>query len=497
MITPREYYRSEYILKRMIEYLGGNSRGFSLEKNISNLANSHNLKEITKTFTNEYLVGWGDHFIKKNGRPFESVYNDSLGWLLDNSADVFRSVWDKKNMLFIIDIEYYSKKYPHTPYIDPEYTYDMLEPYYILIKETLHQYNINPFILTTGQGYHFVFKISYKSNIFKKLSELGHIENTLLGKYQHLPPGTKRKRIVSKEEGHVYDMVGKLLEHFYHILIIKIRNGFNVKLPLMIGDISVGNEKNEAISFDLSGYANPLFMRDIRLPFSTHQKHKVHPHKIGYDIANLVPIQLAIPRYIPDILELSLKEVFKNRRHYENTVHLAEKIKCNIPDCEDGVNNLLKEYLNSKLYEFHKNFDKTKQEPPERWKYTYDMFNLSEAPPCVAHAIANPNPLLLQPTQIQTLVRTLCGKQWWHPKHIAGLIRSKYERNYKWEVDFYKYDANTWANVWTRIYAGMLVDNTDDLCDFNCISHQEKGISWAGKPFCVKPNCGYSLGNYR
>jgi len=496
MISPYEYYKSENVIKRMLEYCGADISEFELEQDCDRLVNSKKLKIASESMSTEYLVGWGKKLLEERGREFESVRNYSLGWLLDNSFDVFRSVWDSKSMLFVIDVEYYSKKYPQIPYIDQEYTFKCIEPYFMIIKDILQEYGILPMIIATGQGYHFVFQVNTDSEAFDALSRIGHVEDTLLGKYSHLPEGSRRERMVSEKEGCAYDGVGKLLEYIYHKVVQSI-HGRDDLLPLMVGDISVGNEKMEAISFDLSGYANPIFMRDIRLPFSTHQKHKVHPYKIGHENAKLIPIQIAVPRYVPGQVELSLKEIFELRRHYAKTAEFAGKISCRIPVYNEEVQTMVNEYLSSKLYEFHKDFDMTHQEPYSSWEYTYDKFDLSQIPPCVAHVLANPNPTLLQPTQIQTLVRVLAGKQWWHPKHIAGLIRSKYERNYGWEVDFFKYDANTWACSWVRIYAGMMAVGTDDLCDFNCISHQEKGISWAGKPYCVKPNCGYSLGSYR
>jgi len=40
------------------------------------------------------------------------------------------------------------------------------------------------------------------------------------------------------------------------------------------------------------------------------------------------------------------------------------------------------------------------------------------------------------------------------------------------------------------MFSGLIADGTDRLVDQNCISHQEKG-------FCIQPNCGYNLADYR
>ncbi|MDD5091899.1 MAG: hypothetical protein PHQ23_13410 [Candidatus Wallbacteria bacterium] len=496
MINPSEYYRDPNILRCMIEYCGGKTAGPVTAESGQPLDSSSELKQAAGTMTTEYLVGWGKKLLEERGRGFESVPLASIGWLMDNGFDIFRSVWDRSHLLLVIDVEYFSKRYPQIPYLDQDYTFCRLEPFYRLIRNGLESFGIHPFVLTTGQGYHFVFQVKIGSPAYIELSAIGHMEDTLKGKYEHLAPDTRRARPVTEEEGKAYDGAGRLLEYLYHLLIEEIRKTGS-EIPFLIGDIASGNENMEAVSFDLSGYANPIFMRDIRVAFSTHQKHKAKSYKAGCEAAGMIPIQLSVPRVIPGCLDIELGEVLHNRRNYAHTANMASGVHCNIPDAGKGVLKLIASYKKSQLYNFHQDFDRTEQEHFTRWHQTYDRFDLGRLPPCVSHALANPNPHLLQPTQLQTLVRVLAGRNWWHPKHIAGLIRSKYERNHGWEVDFHKYDANTWACTWTRIYAGMLADGADDRCDFNCLSHQQKGIAWADKAYCVKPDCGYSLGDYR
>ncbi|MCX7940568.1 MAG: hypothetical protein N2555_02195, partial [Endomicrobia bacterium] len=110
-------------------------------------------------------------------------------------------------------------------------------------------------------------------------------------------------------------------------------------------------------------------------------------------------------------------------------------------------------------------------------------------PPCVRHCLIEPNDHLLKPTNLQTLTRVLI-KLGWHPKHIAGLIRSKYERNYGWGEIWYKYDAASRANFYVRIYSDLILTGIDKEEDLNCWSHFEKGYCW-------QPNCGFKLENYR
>ena len=108
MISTHDYYRDPNVIRRMLEFCGVSkeeARGFSTEG--GDLIRSQRLKEHTKKFSCEYLVGFGGRLLNERGEDHESVYNHSLGWLLDCDLDVFRAIWDKKSTLGVIDIEYF------------------------------------------------------------------------------------------------------------------------------------------------------------------------------------------------------------------------------------------------------------------------------------------------------------------------------------------------------------------------------------------------------
>jgi hypothetical protein len=92
------------------------------------------------------------------------------------------------------------------------------------------------------------------------------------------------------------------------------------------------------------------------------------------------------------------------------------------------------------------------------------------------------------PNNIQNIVRVLVSLGW-HPRSVAGLIRSKYERDYGWGDTWLLYDAATRADFYTRLFCGLIADRVDNLVDFNCVSHQEQG-------FCPQPWCGHNLADY-
>jgi hypothetical protein len=493
-----KYYRNSHVIRRMLEYCGVSAEStaeFELGKGHKDLRRSKALRKLTEAMTTEYLVGWGARLMQERGRAFESVYNDGFGWLLHMGLDLFRSIWDGKSLLGVLDVEYVSKRYAGHVYLDQVGTFWKLEPFYRCLMVLFRRYGIDPLVIATGQGYHFSFRVDEGTPAYDELVAMGHVDPPLQGKYDH--PVEKMQRPVPRKVGLGYDGMGKIMEFLTHHLIRDARD-YNAQLPVTVGDVVVGNERMESLSMDLSGYANPIFMRDIRLPFSTHHKHKVYRDQVGFDIAARTPIQVAVPRYTPcNQNELTLDELFQNRRDFHHASNYARAITTEIPEVSAGMGKLLEDYRSSDLAQFHRDFDSVEHDEPEDWWKTYDRFELEKVPPCVAHPLSHPNPLLLQPTVLQLLVRVLTGKQWWHPKHVAGLIRSKYERDYGWQVNFFKYDACTWANVWTRFYAGLLATGLDARVDQNCISHQQKGLAWDGIHYCVRPHCGYSLGEYR
>lgn len=78
----------------------------------------------------------------------------------------------------------------------------------------------------------------------------------------------------------------------------------------------------------------------------------------------------------------------------------------------------------------------------------------------------------------------------WHPRHIAGLIRSKYERDYGWGLKWLVYDACSRVEFYVRLFAGLVAAGRDDLVDMNNQSQKEKG-------YCFREECGYNLQDWR
>ena len=457
-----EYYKDPIVRKRIAQYCG---------------AEDGSIDSITA----EYLVGYGESLLWDGlNDPFFSTTNQGFNWILDKGLDIFRSNWDSGSTLAVLDVEYVNFDYPGEPYFRQNETFEKLEPLYTVILEVFSDYGITPFVLVTGQGYHFVFRTLRDSKSDKELEKIGFLPSSLKGKYRSF---SHRRRKVSLAHGMAFEGIGRLLEFLTH-KIIKRSEG-RVSIPLQITDVMVGAGKNgrEIISLDLSAYGDPLYMRDIRCAFSTHQKHRVQRYKVGDSIAIGTPIQVSIPRK-----NLSLQEVLGIRRSYEDAVRLAKNSDTIIPSFDKRISAMISDYKKSELYKIHQYIEKERIHTYDDWNKTYDIFDFSSVPPCISYALLHPNDHLLKPTNIQNTTRALMSLGW-HPAHIAGLIQSKYERDYDWGTSWFKYDAASRAKFYVRIFSSLILNHIDNQTDFNCVSQTEKG-------YCLQPDCGYNLADF-
>lgn len=482
-----EYYRHPSIRERLAQYCGGRFGDLS-------------------TFTCEHLVGSGET-LKWEGYsfPIMVVDNRDMARLLEKGLDLFRAVWDKKSTLAILDIEYFNLDSLAGLYTDQLGSFRKMEPIYSTIERVLEEYHIPHVNNTTTSGYHFVSRIPFTSPVHRELEEIGYLNPTLKEKYRTpVPSDIKRQRPVPLKAGKAYSAIGRLMEFLCHRFIIESKK--SSPLPVTISDIAPGanHHPREGISLDLTQYGDSLFMRTIRLSFSAHQKHKINPHRAGKEVSEATPVYMVVPRN-----RLSYRKVFEIRRDYKKAIEYAKEVSTVIPDASRGWGRVLEDYKDSKLYKFHQEFDR------KRYLKDYDKrIDWESLPPCLRHILQSPCPALLVPTNILHFCRAfLCLG--WHPKHIAGLIHSYYQKDYGWMIDWEKYDSVTRADFWARVYCGMIQTGVDDLEDFTCRHHQRRGFcpspigaKLASRPFGRgsplaaggwrlaaggQPDCGYSL----
>ena len=360
-----------------------------------------------------------------------------------------------------------------------------MEPSYLKIDSLMSEYGIPHLNDSTSSGYHFISQIPFSSPVHRRLEEIGHLEDSLKEKYARVQSDDdKRKRPVPERDALGYSAIGRLMEYLSHRVIDEA--GPESPIPITVSDAAVMRVERgrEGMSMDITQYGDPLYMRDIRTTFSTHQKHKVYVGRVGKKLARRMPVYATVPRD-----NLSYRELFRIRKDLKLAAEYASQCSGTIPDAAVGWDRVISDYRRSRLYQFHQEFDSIEHDPPHTWPYAYWKLDLSTLPPCAANTIRNACWGLLNPTCLQTLCRILYADGW-HPKHIAGLVRSYYESREGWGVDWEKYNPETRADFWVRIYCGLIVTGVDTLKDFDCRHQQAKG-------FCPVHWCGFKLEDYR
>lgn len=450
--SDADYYQSPNIHARLIEYLGGTGRD-------------------AKSCTAQFLVA-GRHITDGLGIPGRGqVMSPSrLYSALASNADVYRSLWDRTSTVSLLDIDYVNIDHAGEAIVSPASAFASLEPVFEGVRSLLVAYKIHHMAIMTGQGYHFVWRISDGSAAAAKLQGLGRLLPTLEEKYRHDHPLTGDTVPLYKGRSHAG--LGLVMEYLAHRTFQLVRNFDG--LPVTMTGLMVGSRRHgrESVSLDMSAFGDPLYMRYTRCAFSMYCRD-----------GNREPALKCLPRGTQpwcDLLPL--------RRDPGLAAEYARHSRASIPEASAGTARLLSDYMASGLRRFHEYFESGKHDEPSAWPRTYDRLDLALFPPCVAWPLLRPNTVLADPVNIQNIARVLVAAGW-HPRSVAGLIRSKFERDHGWGPNWLYYDAATRADFYVRLFCGIVATGMDDLRDFNCISHQEKG-------YCPKPWCGFNLAGY-
>lgn len=446
------FYADSAVRKRLIEFLGGES-----------------LNHATAVYL---TCSDGCPFDRRELRP-----PMELDWFLDRGMDIARSLADSTSYLLHLDVEYVNFDSPGEAFVDPWRCFDLQEPTVKVIETLLLEWGIRPLHLITGQGHHFVWRISRDSEITKRIGRLSPSPELTSLCIERMPPMLKGS-IVAKDQD-IFASVALVMDFVAHR--IKEKAAPLSSLPVEITAVHVGpfaTHQREMISIDISEYGDPLHTRMIRMPFTNYRKPWVGGLAQRLGIENEIPEVRSLPLY-----EMDFRQAIKVRQVDEDMLDLAQRACVRIPLQEEGTAHLLDSYLASRLRRFHEFYYSTLHDPKERWSETYARTPLNVLPPCARHLLECPNDLLLKPAGMQLVTRCLLA-QGWHPRHIAGLIRSKFEDpSYGWGIDWNDYEAGTRADFYTRLFACLHLTGLDRLVDLNCTSTREKG-------FCFPPQAG-------
>lgn len=454
------YYRDPAIIDRMVQYLGGDC-----------------LQEATCVYLSRC-----DSLPKP---PYLLKKPNELTFYLEQGLDVGRSLWDRKSLLFHLDIDYVNYDSPVETFLQREKIFSNQEPLIRAIKKMLELHRILPLHLISGRGHHFVWRVNRDSTTFRRVLEKGYLPASLEGKYSRvLPPLNKH---FPSELGKAFSGAGMIMEY----LAYQTRESAALEcdVPIQITDVMPqGNGRREIVCIDLSEYGDPLHMRMTRIPFSVYRKQTGLP-LTPVSAGQVPPIMAMVP-----LQDSNVMDSVRSMANLCEVAAIAQGADTRIPDRTDETETLVNAYEGSRLRHFHDWFYKEEHDQYQLWPETYDRTPIHLLPPCAQRILTCPNDLLLKPTAIQLIVRIMLS--WgWHPRHIAGLIRSKYERDFGWGSLWYEYDAGTRADFYVRIFSGALVIGQDDLEDLTCTSTKQKGLCPGGESCDDLDSCRASFKN--
>lgn len=443
-MSRQECCTTDYIRERILEFLGGHTA----ERNTCvNLSNSRGVKDT--------------HCVVKPAKYID--------YFIELEKDFSRSLLDRESLLIDLDIEYANFDFPAEPYLDRKRAFSLQQPAFSAIRAILEEYGIFPLCLMTGRGYHFIWRVRKTGRAFTRLARLGHLTKEMKKRYLTL------KYPISLQVGRAFSGSGMVVEYLMHQVCQRLSG--QTEIPVQVLEVTVAPQQRgrEIIALDISEYADPLNTRYVRVPFSIYLKPFWKPGILTPEIRDQIPLIMVAPLCSDD-----LEYMVAATQNLKEMECCAQEVSTAIPEMSSGTERLTQAYENSQLHQFHQYFYEASHEPVERWPLTYDRMRLDYLPPCVRYILEHPNDLLLSPAAIRLLTAILMATQW-HPRHIAGLIRSKYERDYGWLNEWYVYDAGTRADFYTRVFAGLIELKQDKLDDLNCESLQKAGL-------CLRPD---------
>ncbi|HEX5043595.1 MAG TPA: hypothetical protein VFV75_11855 [Candidatus Polarisedimenticolaceae bacterium] len=373
--------------------------------------------------------------------------------------DVSRSLWDRNALLIDLDLEDVRFDAPCDVYLWPERAFRIQAPVTAAIRSLLAEHGIAPLHVLSGRGHHFVWSVPVQSRVFHALADLGR---DAAGPGSQVPFAAWAGRPDPEREA-AFLGAGMVLEHLAQE-VIRWSPLEDVPLELTAVEPGAGRDGREVVSIDLSEYGDPLETRTLRIPFSPYLKA----------IRQLPELTTVLPELHAIPWEGHLEDGLAAMRSPEKVAALAAQSSCVIPSAPGDTERLLASYRGSSVAAAHRLFYGQRMHPPEAWGETYDRTELDALPGCARRVLGDADGALLTPAGIQLVVRVFLALGW-HPRHVAGLIRSRWERSAEtapaWEV----YSPARRADFYVRLFTSAIFTGLDTLVSLNCRSQGERG----------------------
>ena len=377
----------------------------------------------------------------------------ALDLFLRKEWDVARSLWDRQWLIADVDIEYVNFDFPAEPFLDYRRCFSLQEPVRHAGERVFAEIGMQPLHTISGRGHHFTWKIEPTSPAFRSLARIGRVPPALERVYATPQPPDGEP--VDPAFGKAFAGLGLVIEYVAHQILADAQPA--CPIPIFPEAVEMGPQQRgrEVVVLDISEYGDPLHTRAVRVPFSIYLKPWLHTDILCPELEGKIPVMVMVPTRGWDT-----EQVTPIMRDLDAAARWASGVSCLLPDGSDSMEPLIAQYLHSEVRRFHDEFYSVEPEPPEQWPLTYDRVSLDGLPPMARYALEHPNDALLKPEFIRQVVIALLDRGW-HPRHIAGLLRSKYERDYGWLNAWYIYDAGTRADFHVRVLAGMLQLSVD------------------------------------
>ena len=422
--TLREFYKSPAVRARILEFLGG---------------------KTPSQATCEFITADGVEWAGREPRVPDELFHS-----LEEGLDICRSLSDRKSLIAHLDMEYVNFDFAAEPYLDPKRTFELQAPVATVIHRILEHCGIHALHVLSGRGHHYVWRIRRESKIFNILCAIG------------TNAATAEKEPTQIEKA--FSGLGLVMEFLGRLIIELARPKCRIPLELTAVEVAPSERGREMISIDLSEYGDPLRTRTVRVPFSGYLKPWQQVYSMGAENIGKIGAIIFVPTG-----EQETSGAIAAMRDPERAARWAEHFSTDIPDATRGMGELLCEYMVSDLKRFHDFFYSRSHEPVQRWPETYDRTPLDSLPDKVRSALLFPNDLLLRPSSMRDVTEALVSMGW-HPRHVAGLIRSKFERDYGWGNQWKDYSPMMRADFYARIFAGMKTNVTQEA---NAIAEEE------------------------
>lgn len=309
------------------------------------------------------------------------------------------------------------------------------------IKQIFIDRNI-PFLLDyTPSGGHILFHVDVDSDAGKAVQSIGTLEEGMLK--SGLKNGVNEKAMLT------FSGITRLAEFVALKTVLAFTDNESYgKLQVNISDSS-----KRCVNIDNSWCEGAPHSRSIRSPFSLHKKNQEK-----YGKHEEPPLVDVIGGYFDGKklhYEADINLVIDCMWDLEKASEWAKNFDGTIPLANDSMVRFVKEYKNSELFSFHKDFDTTEDIPVSKaLKYAKKESNV---PVWTRDILYQPNPKAVQPINMIGFIYDFVIKAKWKPKHVANILRDIYlDDSFKWIQDFVEsYPADEKANFWVRTYAAM------------------------------------------